>query len=233
MGCDIHSVAQVFKDGRWTTVLRDVIGDPRNYDTFAMLANVRNGTGFAGCLTGDAIEPIDNPRGLPDDFIVRDEMHVTAGVPTGDTYDWIEDEAKRKERLADLIKEPEMWMGDHSFSWLLLSEIDAYISYMSGRSRKTYGVIAESEYLKLRNKMNMEPDSWCGAVSGPDVVTMSAAEYEKRGPVTGKQTYVQYEWRKPIVDCGYIKEIRDELTRLAVAHNVSHDAVRMVFGFDS
>lgn len=39
----------------------------RDYRLFAMLANVRNGFGFAGIPTGQAIEPIDEPRGLPKD----------------------------------------------------------------------------------------------------------------------------------------------------------------------
>lgn len=40
----------------------------RNYDLFAQLANVRNGSGFAGCDTGDGFSPIDMPRGMPDDI---------------------------------------------------------------------------------------------------------------------------------------------------------------------
>ena len=39
----------------------------RNYDLFAILANVRNGYGFAGCDTGDGFNPISEPRGLPYD----------------------------------------------------------------------------------------------------------------------------------------------------------------------
>lgn len=40
----------------------------RNYNAFAMLANVRNGRGFAGVLTGDGFVPIDDPRGWPSDL---------------------------------------------------------------------------------------------------------------------------------------------------------------------
>lgn len=39
----------------------------RNYGLFAILADVRNGTGFAGVKTGEPTTPIDLPRGLPDD----------------------------------------------------------------------------------------------------------------------------------------------------------------------
>lgn len=39
----------------------------RNYDLFAILANVRNGMGVAGCDTGDGFIPIAFPRGTPVD----------------------------------------------------------------------------------------------------------------------------------------------------------------------
>ncbi len=41
--------------------------DGRNYNLFAILADVRNGRGFAGIKTGDGFNPIAPPRGLPDD----------------------------------------------------------------------------------------------------------------------------------------------------------------------
>lgn len=63
MGTDIYSIAQVKRDGKWVTVAINIDGDQRSYNTFAMLANVRNGTGFAGCR----FPVIHEPRGLPDD----------------------------------------------------------------------------------------------------------------------------------------------------------------------
>ena len=41
--------------------------DGRNYDLFAILANVRNGYGFAGVDTGDGFKPIAMPKGVPND----------------------------------------------------------------------------------------------------------------------------------------------------------------------
>lgn len=41
--------------------------DGRNYNLFGILANVRNGYGFAGVDTGDAFVPIAKPRGIPED----------------------------------------------------------------------------------------------------------------------------------------------------------------------
>jgi len=69
----------------------------RNYDLFAILANVRNGYGFAGCDTGDGFIPIDEPRGLP-----------------GDVTD-------------DVKKESDGWgINGHSHSWFTLRELLEY-----------------------------------------------------------------------------------------------------------
>ena len=69
----------------------------RNYDLFAILADVRNGIGFAGVSTGEGFVPIREPRGLPDD--------VTSAVNL-DSDEWGSD--------------------GHSHSWLSLSEIMNY-----------------------------------------------------------------------------------------------------------
>jgi hypothetical protein len=51
----------------WWDSNPDYMYDGRNYDLFAILADVRNGRGFAGCKTGDGFVPIDDPRGVPED----------------------------------------------------------------------------------------------------------------------------------------------------------------------
>lgn len=48
--------------------IRDEWFGDRDYTVFAVLANVRNGSGFAGVRTHAPIEPISLPRGLPDDM---------------------------------------------------------------------------------------------------------------------------------------------------------------------
>lgn len=45
----------------------------RNYELFARLADVRNGTGFGGCETGKPVTPIATPKGWPLDL--SDEMY--------------------------------------------------------------------------------------------------------------------------------------------------------------
>ena len=55
--------------------INDWIYDGRNYDLFAILANVRNGYGFAGVDTGDGFNPIAMPKGIPSNVskVVRQE----------------------------------------------------------------------------------------------------------------------------------------------------------------
>jgi hypothetical protein len=77
MGSDIHLRLEVMRDGAWTGVPierpdwrenGDTRPDPegRNYSVFALLADVRNGSGFAGCKIFDPIEAPLAWRGLPD-----------------------------------------------------------------------------------------------------------------------------------------------------------------------
>jgi len=119
IGCDIHCfVEKRMADGSWEQITdfvsdyydpdndyfqgdsfahADCPLDGRNYSVFAVMADVRNGLGFAGCDTGDAIEPIAMPKGLPDDC------------------------------CAEIRKESDEWDCDgHSHSHLSVAEIMAY-----------------------------------------------------------------------------------------------------------
>lgn len=117
MGCDIDIFIERKVDGKWISADKwtpnkyaGEEGEPpmcveyedrfyrgRNYCLFAMLANVRNGVGFAGCDTGDGFKPVVMPKGLPSD--VSPEVKA----------------------------ESDQWDDDgHSHSWLTLAELNAY-----------------------------------------------------------------------------------------------------------
>jgi hypothetical protein len=120
MGCDIHMSYEIKKDGAWETLdwkapyikgtntdgslnldYDKLFDDPlyvhRNYDLFAILADVRNGRGFAGIQTGEGFNPISEPRGLPEDL------------------------------SQSIREDSDSWNADgHSHSWLLLSEVVNY-----------------------------------------------------------------------------------------------------------
>ena len=91
MGCDIHGVLQGrIEGGTWRSILE--IEDTRNYAVFSALAGVRN---------YENIEPIAEPRGLPEDFDMKEAMLVM--------------------RYGD-----DPYVGDHSFSWLSLDELETW-----------------------------------------------------------------------------------------------------------
>lgn len=87
----------------WATRFGDGVGrartswyDERNYTVFAVLGDVRNGTGFAGMRTHSRIEPLPSHRGLPDDM-------------SDAARHWFEHRG-----------------GDHSDNWLMLEEVLRY-----------------------------------------------------------------------------------------------------------
>lgn len=100
MGTDIHPIAEVLVEGRWFTVPTSLSRD-RNYMSFAVMADVRNGHGFAGVYTHDPIVPISEPRGIPEDSPL-----MTLMVNRFINY------------YIDL--------GDHSYSWLTLKEMESF-----------------------------------------------------------------------------------------------------------
>lgn len=138
MGTDIHMYVErrASTDAPWETADRwseteygtqckHIFGD-RSYDTFAILADVRNGSGFAGVRTGDGFVPISEPRGLPSDMSPELAAHLAEGIehtPSWLTladiqqYDWTQ--TTRKSGIVDLSElarwkqrgRPEMWSG--------------------------------------------------------------------------------------------------------------------------
>lgn len=117
MGCDIHLYVERKVDDKWVTAdkwtpdpyadegeesrlivdYHDCFYSERNYDLFAMLADVRNNIGFGGCVPGAGFNPIVEPKGLPDD---------------------VSPEVKRES--------DELGLGFHSHSWLTLAELRVY-----------------------------------------------------------------------------------------------------------
>lgn len=115
MGTDIHCfVEKRNKKGVWEQITgfetswgTDAVSplEDRNYDMFAVLADVRNGVGFAGVPTGEPVEPISEPRGLPYD--ISDEvfkeldhegwLHNVSWLTVQDLLDYDIDQVKKQE----------------------------------------------------------------------------------------------------------------------------------------
>lgn len=88
MGTDIHMWLEAKNwDGRWRLQMgQDACYGNRNYDAFAVLANVRNGRGFAGVKTGEGFNVIAMPRGLPDDMSPELKVIMDAGIEHTPTW---------------------------------------------------------------------------------------------------------------------------------------------------
>lgn len=217
MGTDIHGIFQRHDGSQWIDV-PSTYDFGRHYQLFAVLADVRNGYGFAGVKTGEPVKPIAPRRGLPPDFEMDGDDHPLASADLESPWrqkarlehpDWYVDE-----KLA-------VWMGDHSHSWLTADEMLAWYA-KAPRVIKT-GILDRAIYDAWSGEGN--PSEWCGGIGGGGVVTINDNELEKR-EVPG-WTHIRCEW-----ESGLGQELAyffDEVKRLADLHG----RVRFVFGFDS
>lgn len=182
----------------------------RNYDLFAILANVRNGHGFIGCDTGDGFIPIffipiSMPRDLPGD--ISPEVKAQAD-------DWGAD--------------------GHSHSWLTLKEL---LEYDWQQVTKHHGWVDEETYKQFKETGNPYP--CCGGVSGLNVVHIGNEELDKiiSGEAQreeGKSYYTKIEWEKTYADCckTFTNKTLPKLKKLARDEN-DYENIRIVFWFDN
>lgn len=219
MGTDIHGVWQTERFGKWIDVESTYMQD-RDYQLFAVLAGVRNGTGFAGVKTGEPVKPIAMPRGLPDGFAMKGDSHPVARPEfiDPDRREWM---ARDGRDLATLpLEELSAWMGDHSHSWLTSTEMLAWFD--TAPVVKACGVIERSAYASWTGG---RPDGgWRGDVWGGVVTQDDPGRYDDLNDAT---THVRVSWDRPLKEA--LSEFFDEVRRL---HDL-HGEVRFVFGFDS
>lgn len=197
MGTDIHGVLQSrYRSERtWWTDCR--IEDDRNYSLFAALADVRNGRGFAGVPIFVPITPISEPRGWPEDFDLK--------------------------RASSLLfdGEDDHWLGDHSFSWLSVSEVVNWDGW--DQSLNECGYISREQYEKW-DHVSPPSDGWCGDTSGRGVIKAEDGQPPPEG-----WTHIRVYWSRPLRDDCSTFLAWLEYARLKTAGMEA----RIVFGFDS
>jgi hypothetical protein len=142
MGTDIHIVCQINEivSSKWETIDTGISRD-RNYDTFAVLAGVRNGSGFAGCDTGEGWKVLFPPRGIPKDYVRKSGLPYEEGDDTDELYE----------------------LGDHSYSWLTLAELHQIWDYYKDREYEVHGMISPEQHKDLQE--GKLPQFWCGWTS--------------------------------------------------------------------
>ena len=209
MGTDVHAVFQkkvAAKDGttNWECV-QTKWEQNRHYQLFAVLAGVRNGFGFAGVITGEAVTPISEPRGIPVDSGIGGDGCIATP--------W-------EDRWGDAY----VWLGTHSHSWLTSTEMLAH--YRTLPTVIKTGVITREEFLSWDG--STPPETYYGSVSGPGVVTIPQNRARFIESNLGEDyTHVQIKWSQGLKE--ELQYFFDEIQRL---HDL-HGEVRMVFGFDS
>ena len=232
MGCDIHAAIEVndgqgwkaltFPNpyaGKWedeppTTPRLDM---NRNYCAFAILADVRNGVGFAGCDTGDGFIPIAPGRGLPGDITpeARDngctgdhsDTYVTADELLA--YDWTRMTKRRGwvnaitfeawDRMKEWQPRPEEWSGG-----VMGASVDhVSIEEMRRRVKEVMG-----------EKRGVE---WSKALE------LLKARYAN--------TYCLIEWEEPYTEAA--GDLWTKVVPLVMKLKTQHRDVRLVMNFDS
>lgn len=186
----------------------------RNYDVFAILADVRNGSGFAGVATGDGFNIIAPQRGLPTDMD-RELRELTAGY--SDEYY----EAMR-------AKWGRGSLGDHSFSWLTLRELLEFDWTQVTRHR---GIVSLKEYRRWRGTTDRTPKEWSGGIWGQGTEILSEGNPRVTDAPLSDKLYVEAFWTETYAECAGCFHSRFIPALVALGH--SPDDVRIVFGFDS
>lgn len=233
MGCDIHLFVERKSGGEWRSVdewakvdeehsFPEVVYEKqfyngRNYRLFGVLANVRNGHGFAGVKTGEPVKPIDMPRGLPSNVSHPVKACAAAWDCDGHSHSWFE--------LPELL----------AYDWTQIMDICGYLSL------EQY-----FEWNGYNRERGHNPEGWSGDISGMNVRKISNQEMEKiieEFKINGhrldqeklKQTVLRYytfcEWQQPYYRmCSeFLGETLPKLFRV----DPDFSKTRIVFWFDN
>jgi len=247
MGCDIHlHVERRDEEGKW--VFEDVREYPpeiayaswdkdkrwprwyhgRNYACFAILANVRNGYGFAGVPTGEGYKHMADPRGLPDDVSEAVQTESIEWGMDGHSHSWF--------TLAEL-QAYDMNQGTVRFGVISLGQYKAWdrngappggwSGAVSGADIQTISMPQADEVLeKYPDYPAFEGDA--GAVLG-----IADTDGEK---INGARLFVAVQWRESYADAApdFVR-LRDVVLPAVVSKRglASSQDVRAVFWFDN
>lgn len=181
----------------------------RNYLKFAILADVRNGYGFAGVKTFDPLPSIAPARGEPADITSEaraklSNEHSPTWVNLGELMDWPHWDGK-------LVHEGVV--DEYTFLRSLITGEDpqSWSSSISGQN-----IVTPEQYLAL--------------YGGPRELFSKA---QPRAYDSTKQYHIQYRWEVPLATAGH--EIDEIITYMhdLIPRGGSAADVRMIMDFDS
>jgi hypothetical protein len=235
MGTDIHLYVERRESGRWvsadtwepseyeedksilTVPYRKHFYAGRNYGLFAMLADVRNGHGFAGVDTGDGFVIIAAPRGLPSDM--SPELAAEAKRHLDHTPSWL--------TVAEL----------HAYDWTRTTTLRGWVNgpqyYAWARYKKGEGADPESfcggiSGLKIVHVSDAELQRQVEQIQK----ACGGDRRDEEGAIKAQlsNVYAQVSWQTPYYRAArsFLSECLPRLWRLG-----SPEDVRIVFWFDS
>jgi len=245
------------KNGGWANLneFMDSPSENRNYDWFSVLANVRNGYGFAGIKTGEGFKVIAQPKGFPSNAS-REAMELL-GLVIDDSMtmeDFAENGGEIKVGENDYIyKYPRLKIIDwgcqyldkdetiaenvdyHSYSHFTAKELEAFD--WSAKMTMKRGSVSLSQYETLRETGGC-PNNYSGEVWGQNIVTINEQEADKvlkqgvdNSPYKGKDVIVNYHWMVNYKEL-FEHKFKDTIKPLAKLAKKYEDA-RIVFAFDN
>lgn len=178
----------------------------RDYNVFAILADVRNGHGFAGIDTGDGFNVIAPQRGMPED--------VSDVIRNYHSWDHSESWLLLSEVLA--------------FDWTQTTKHRGVIPL-----RSSVGV---DSYEDWKRRGGGCPKAWSGSVSGPGIVIVSAVEADGILAMSPDaiRYYVSVEWEETYAEsaASFLAFVSEFVENLGDPNRLGTD-IRLVFGFDS
>lgn len=241
MGTDIHFYVEVFNNGDWIPAdkweedeeyespvkrvdYKNRFYHSRNYDLFAILADVRNGRGFAGVKTSEGFNIISPPRGLPEDV------------------------------CKEISELSEQWgLDGHSHSWLTVKELMAFDWTQTVKKCGLVNGGMYYSWNQYDRGNGEPPNEYCGDVSGPGVnivseekmsqlisamkdklieegITHYRRELLEQIKNELNHTYCSVEWEQPYHKVArlFLSDCLPRLWRLG-----EYDKVRIVFWFDN
>jgi len=222
----------------------------RNYSLFGMLADVRNGRGFAGVEIGKPVQPLDQPRGLPGNVSEDVAAESERWGSDGHSHSWF--------GLEELLQVD--WQGTNitHVGWVGPEDFYALDKFKRAPRNSCGGIDGAAiehvsgDYMRQAIADLEVPTSWTLREWGAKNPHLKA----ERDPFGGgfqvkptddgdvitkvitKRLYTQVEWSEPWSEAiGSFKDTMLRMTRQAItiggAQATPLGAVRAVFWFDS
>lgn len=127
----------------WEIPYEQRIYSGRNYDLFAILANVRNGRGFAGVPTGEGFDPISMPKGIPADCHPITKAMMESYGCDGHSHSWI--------TLRELLDYD--WEGQRTVSYGVVNEKEYKVFKAEGMPNAWAGMTFGKGVIQITNDM--------------------------------------------------------------------------------